>query len=370
MPEACFLCIDSSSFMRNGDFFPTRMMATQEAANLLFGAKIQRNPENTIGFLTMGGKSCTVMETLTQDLDRVMASVTKVSIGGTLHFAHGLQIGSLALSHRLNPRAEKRIVAFVGSPIQEDEKTLEKLAKKLRKDEVAVDIVGFGCEANVPLLQKFIETVNKGNNSHLLFVPTGQQIGDVMLSSVIVYGEEAVAQMGAAGAAGAGAGGFGGPGAGGFEFGFDPNTDPELAMVLRMSLEEERRRQELAAGGGATTAPSGEAATTAAAAAPRPGDGERVLTEEEELELALKMSLQDGAGEDASEQPANVEGGAPAGSSTGASGATTASAGGAPRVDPAFDAALQDPDFLKELQDTLEKDKQGGGGSGGGPDKK
>lgn len=33
----------------------------------------------------------------------------------------------------------------------------------------------------------------------------------------------------------------------GFEFGVDPNIDPELALALRVSMEEERARQEAAA---------------------------------------------------------------------------------------------------------------------------
>lgn len=50
-------------------------------------------------------------------------------------------------------------------------------------------------------------------------------------------------------------GGAGGSGAGHFEFGVDPSMDPELAMALRMSLEEEQARQRAAEGG--TAAPSG-----------------------------------------------------------------------------------------------------------------
>ena len=44
-------------------------------------------------------------------------------------------------------------------------------------------------------------------------------------------------------------------GGGGFEFGVDPNEDPELALALRVSMEENRARQarEEAAAGSATT---------------------------------------------------------------------------------------------------------------------
>ena len=41
-----------------------------------------------------------------------------------------------------------RIVAFVGSPIDSDEKDLVKLAKRLKKEKVTVDIVSFGEEVN------------------------------------------------------------------------------------------------------------------------------------------------------------------------------------------------------------------------------
>lgn len=46
--------------------------------------------------------------------------------------------------------------------------------------------------------------------------------------------------MAGEGGMGGGAGGAGG----GYEFGVDPSLDPELALALRISMEEERARQE------------------------------------------------------------------------------------------------------------------------------
>lgn len=37
-----------------------------------------------------------------------------------------------------------RIVAFVGSPVEQDEKEAVKVAKRLKKEKVNVDIVSFG----------------------------------------------------------------------------------------------------------------------------------------------------------------------------------------------------------------------------------
>jgi 26S proteasome regulatory subunit N10 len=41
-----------------------------------------------------------------------------------------------------------RIVAFVGSPVETEEKELVKLAKRLKKEKVNVDIVSFGEEVS------------------------------------------------------------------------------------------------------------------------------------------------------------------------------------------------------------------------------
>lgn len=45
-----------------------------------------------------------------------------------------------------------RIVVFIGSPIGADEKELVKLAKRLKKEKVNVDIVSFGEEVECFLL--------------------------------------------------------------------------------------------------------------------------------------------------------------------------------------------------------------------------
>lgn len=42
-----------------------------------------------------------------------------------------------------------RIVVFVGSPVESEEKELVKLAKRLKKEKVNVDVVSFGEEVCV-----------------------------------------------------------------------------------------------------------------------------------------------------------------------------------------------------------------------------
>ena len=69
------------------------------------------------------------------------------SFGGSVDFTTAINIAQLALKHRQNKNLRQRIVVFLGSPLQgngTDEKSMTKLAKKLKKNNIAIDIVCFG----------------------------------------------------------------------------------------------------------------------------------------------------------------------------------------------------------------------------------
>lgn len=126
--------------------------------------------------------------------------------------------------------------------MQEEEKKLVQLAKKMKKGNVSVDFVLFGDledDDTQKKLQAFHENVKGSEGSHLVVIPpSGLLLSDQLVSSPILLGE------GAADAAGSGSAGDGGEGGdfGGLDF--DPALDPELALALRMSMEEEKARQE------------------------------------------------------------------------------------------------------------------------------
>ncbi|KXZ52409.1 hypothetical protein GPECTOR_9g453 [Gonium pectorale] len=309
--ECTVVCLDNSEFSRSGDYAPTRFQAQADAVNLLAGAKTQAHPEATVGVLTMSGKTPRVLVTPTPDLGKVLNCMATIEIDGECNVSSSVQIAQLALKHRLNKNQRQRIVIFVCSPITEEKDKLVKIAKKLKKNNVAVDIVSFGAEEeNQEKLDAFLEAVNSNGNSHLVSVPPGPVLSDVLISSPIFQGEGG---GGYGFAGGAGGGGGGGGGADGFEFGVDPNMDPELALALRVSLEEERDRQNraaaaAAAGGAAPDAAgasgaahaaaegSATAAATAATPAPAPapqavGGGDMDLDEDALLQQALAMSM-------------------------------------------------------------------------------
>jgi len=309
--ESTILCVDNSEYMRNGDFLPTRLQAQQDAVGMITQAKLRANPEANVGLLSLSDLD--VLVTLTTDTGKVLAKLHAVQPKGQIKLVPGIKIAHLALKHRLGKNHKTRIITFVGSPIDSDEKELIKVAKKLKKEKVSVDVVSFGeVDENAELLKKFVETVNgrDGTGSHLVTIPPGPHLSDALISSAIIQGED-------------GAGAVIASGGGGFEFGVDPNEDPELALALRVSMEENRARQareEAAAGsatmdtstvepGTASTVPAPEdeamlaralemsmepgepksSANTGAAAEPNLA----AMTEEEQIEYAMRMSMQE-----------------------------------------------------------------------------
>jgi 26S proteasome regulatory subunit N10 len=158
-----------------------------------------------------------------------------------------IKVAQLSLKHRQNKNQRQRVIIFVGHPLKEEEKDFEDLGQFLKRNAVAVDVINFAHPENIPKLTALVTAANSSENSHFLDVPLGvAMITDVLIASPIINESEN------AGAANVGGGGAGaavgsGPGAQASQFqeygGVDPNLDPELAMALRISLEEERARQ-------------------------------------------------------------------------------------------------------------------------------
>ncbi|KAI9597320.1 hypothetical protein BDF19DRAFT_470880 [Syncephalis fuscata] len=289
--EATMLVLDNSDWMRNGDYTPSRVDAQADAVNLLFQAKQQSHPENTVGIMTMAGKEPEVLVTLTSDVGKILNALHRTTISGQANLSTGIQVAQLALKYRRNRNQRQRIIAFVGSPIEEDEASLVRLAKKLKKNNVAVDIISFGeTSVNDGKLESFINNINSGDNSHLVTIPPGPHLlSDALLSSPII----------SSGGGGGGGGNVYGRGNNDFDFGMNPEDDPELAMALRISLQEEEARQAAAAASSGTAATdnpsqSAEASTSAPAAAAAEDTVMEDLTEDEQIARAIAMSLENG----------------------------------------------------------------------------
>lgn len=60
---------------------------------------------------------------------------------------------------------------------------MENIGKKLKKNSVALDIVNFGeeDEEKTSLLEALLAAVNNNDTSHLIHVPAGAALSDVLL---------------------------------------------------------------------------------------------------------------------------------------------------------------------------------------------
>ncbi|KAG1895895.1 uncharacterized protein F5891DRAFT_1165784 [Suillus fuscotomentosus] len=235
--EATMMIIDNSEYMRNGDYIPSRFRGP---------TKIDSNPENTVGVMTMASKGPEVLVTHSKDIGQIIKAlhVTSSKIGGSIDIPTAINIAQLALKHRENKNLRQRIIVFVGSPLQgqgADEREMVKLAKRLKKNNVAVDFIAFGdgVEEETNVLKAFVDNTTNSDNSHLVSVPPGTHLlSDVIISSSILSEDRGIPPE-----AMGDVGGASGSGGANFEFGVDPSLDPELALALRMSMEEEQARQ-------------------------------------------------------------------------------------------------------------------------------
>ncbi|KAJ7123162.1 hypothetical protein C8R44DRAFT_705033 [Mycena epipterygia] len=349
--EATMMIIDNSEFMRNGDYQPTRFDAQSDAVTTVVQTKIDSNPENTVGIMTMAGKGPEVLVTHTKDIGQILQAIhtTSSKIGGDIDIPTAIAIAQLALKHRSNKNLRQRIIVFVASPLDgpaADEKGMVKLAKKLKKNNVAIDVVCYGDGIEEPtedgrtVLKSFVESASSGDNSHIVTAPAGNNLlSDVLISSPILAGDRmaSIPDDLVPGGAGDGAAASGSGGNAAFEFGVDPSLDPELAMALRMSMQEAAARE-------AASAPAPTAGASSSTVPADPTDSE----EEAMLKQALALSQQD--------QDVDMDAAAP---STAPSTAPTA---------PAAVEAMEEDDedeeaaIARAIEMSMQQDENAGGG--------
>jgi len=338
--ESAVICIDNSEWMRNGDLVPTRLQCQQEAVNLVLQCKLRANPENGVGLLSMADQ-VEVLSTMTREDRKLFIKLHEVIIKGTVQLVNAIKVAHLALRHRQNRHHKMRIVVFVGSPIPDiDKAEFIKLAKKLKKEKVNVNFICFGeaTSEDNQVLADFVDTLNgkDSTTSSILVVSSGSKLIEALITSPICRGEDG-ASMAMVG------------NGGGFEFGIDPEEDPELALALRVSLEEQRQRQRQQEGNEEEPAQNNNEAAAAAVpmeqegsapAAPAPQAMDPAgMTEEEQLQWALRMSMAESA------EPVNAnEGG-------------SSSAGNAKdesmEVDESVGQLMDDPELLQQIVNNM-----------------
>jgi 26S proteasome regulatory subunit N10 len=113
-----------------------------------------------------------VLVTHTKDIGHILLALhtTAPKLGGSIDIPTAINIAQLALKHRENKNLRQRIIVFVGSPLQDkgaDEREMVKLAKRLKKNNVAVDFIAFGdgIEEDTNVLKAFVDNAANTDNS-------------------------------------------------------------------------------------------------------------------------------------------------------------------------------------------------------------
>jgi len=294
------ICVDNSDWSRNGDYEPTRWEAQVGAANILIEQKCERNPENTVGMISMAGKRVQVLSTLTTDQSRVLNAMKTISLTGESDYITSLNIAQLTLKHRQNKNQRQRIILFVCAPIKHSVEEITLVGKKLKKYNVAIDIISYGnVDENSAILKTLLDTVNNNNNSHIIEVLPGYYLVDSLFSSPIIndmeggydipqeQGGNVPAQQNAPAQGGAGGGGQ----VGMSQFERDINI-----AIQNSILEEQRRKEDQAKKNAIQSETIGNNEVTAGTPRKKDGDTERDPLgdnedEEKLLEEARLLSL-------------------------------------------------------------------------------
>jgi len=136
-------------------------------------------------------------------------------------------------------------MAFCGHPIKESQEECEDLGKRLKRNNVALDIINFSNPDNVPKLEAIINTCNNSNNSHFQDVPMGAaMLTDILFSSPIMGNDDNPGVPGSQQSAA----NPGQPAADRFaEYGgINPDIEPDLAMAMKLSMQEDENRRKAA----------------------------------------------------------------------------------------------------------------------------
>lgn len=114
-----------------------------------------------------------MLVTHSKDLGQILQALhaTQDKIAGVADIPTAINVATLALKHRQNKNLRQRIILFLGSPLEgqgADEKAMVRLAKKLKKNNVAVDVITFGDgieEGERSILRTFVKETSSNDNS-------------------------------------------------------------------------------------------------------------------------------------------------------------------------------------------------------------
>ncbi|CRG98088.1 proteasome subunit alpha type 5, putative [Plasmodium gallinaceum] len=216
--EATIICIDNSDYNRNEDIIPNRFLSQIDCINVLCCNKTSMHYKNNIGILMMAGDKIKVKVSLTNDIGQLLSCIHDIKLDGTCDIIRSLLIAQLALKHRVDKNLEQKIILFIGSPFDVNEKQLINTGKQLKKNNISVDIISFGnTNKNRDKLMKLFESVNNNDNCRFIECPENEtNLSKFVLNSFLNHND----------------------------FNIDNMQDEQLISAMQMSLEENQNLNE------------------------------------------------------------------------------------------------------------------------------
>lgn len=147
---------------------------------------------------------------------------------------------------------------------------------------------------------------------HLLTViPGAHLLSDALISSPILSADRSASIPEELGGTGAAPAAGGSSAANDFEFGVDPSLDPELAMALRMSMQEAQAREAAEASSapasGSNAAPSATVASAVSTIPADPTDDEEEMMLQQALAMSKGENTDDAEADDDEDEDGDVE---------------------------------------------------------------
>ena len=97
-----------------------------------------------MGIALSAGKHSEIICTPSNDITKVTSFLYGIKQHGKQQLSVALQTSALALKHRSNQNLSQRIICFVASTITESQEELKLICKKLKKNNITLDLIALG----------------------------------------------------------------------------------------------------------------------------------------------------------------------------------------------------------------------------------
>lgn len=176
--EVTYIIMDTSTKL----MLNTKMIKNQyEGLRTYVVTKIQSNPENTVGVISMGDDFFGVLASHTRDYTKILYYAKDFAcFGGAMQLGSALHMAFVSLCR--SAPMKRRVVVFAGGDLTRPMEVLVRIGYGAKMESIALDVVQFGSDDKDARLEAMVAAANNDDNSHFLHVPPGSSISDILLS--------------------------------------------------------------------------------------------------------------------------------------------------------------------------------------------